>query len=155
MVVESIDVLRLYSFKGDALSWSVRIVGTSGPPQRSYSQRNTVGVEACRRRGGGRGRWNRAFVGTITTTTTNTWLTSGLQFHHVSDFWGYEFHHRTTEWSYVKKQICSNISNRCLSPFLKCSTGATFNLYYLFTLCSMLESLNNLFEYRLKIQHLA
>lgn len=66
------DVLRLYSFKGDALSWSVRDCGTSGPPQRSYSQRNTVGVEACRRGGGARRGRNRALGGTITTTN---WLT--------------------------------------------------------------------------------
>lgn len=96
------DVLRLYSFKGDALSWSVRIVGTSGPPQRSYSQRNTVGVEACRRRGGGRRRRrNRTLVGTITTTTTNTWLTSGLQLHYASNFCGNEFHH----WSIVESIV--------------------------------------------------
>lgn len=84
-MVESIDVLRLYSFKGDALSWSVLGVGTSGPPQRPYSQRNTVGVEARRRgggRGGGRRRRNRAFTGTITTTH---WLTLRRRFHYTDD----------------------------------------------------------------------
>lgn len=99
------DVLRLYSFKGDALSWSVRGVGTSGPPQRPYSQRNTVGVEA-RRRGGGRGgrrrRRNRAFTGTITTTH---WLTSRdhlrRRFHYTDDinhFGRHKLHHLWLVW---------------------------------------------------------
>lgn len=99
VVVESIDVLRLYSFKGDALSWSVLGVGTSGPPQRSYSQGNTVGVEARRRGGGaGRRRRNRAFTGTITTTH---WLTSRdrlllRRFHYTDDinhFGSHKLHH--------------------------------------------------------------
>lgn len=133
MVVESIDVLRLYSFKGDALSWSVRDCGTSGPPQRSYSQRNTVGVEACRRRGGGRGRRNRALGGTITTTN---WLTPHLLFHNARNLWGNKFHHWvkliiTVEltfkrWVSFERESCFFVffTNKCLkslSFFLICT----------------------------------
>jgi len=79
---ELTDVFLLKSFKNDALSWSVLWwEGTSGPPQRPYTERDTVWL-IWHGRGVGRGRHGARFTAAIAwtrilssnTTTTKHWV---------------------------------------------------------------------------------